>query len=188
MKLVNERRLSEQDDRYIESIEWYEMKIDAFVYEVKLVQESKNAKSNQNSKEKTYSDKEEYDIYKDLKNIFNSAKKSILIVDPYVDETLYSLYIDKISSEIKVRILTKQPTPVFIQVGEKLAKKRFIKIVDSRLIHDRCLFVDDKCWVIGSSIKDAAKSKPTTLIELSTGRDKLFSMHEDFWKKGRKLL
>ena len=34
-------------------------------------------------------------------------------------------------------------------------------------MHDRVLFVDQRGWVIGQSIKDAAAKKPTYLIELN---------------------
>jgi hypothetical protein len=37
----------------------------------------------------------------------------------------------------------------------------------SGAIHDRVLFLDGRsCWVLGQSIKDAAKSKPTYLAPL----------------------
>ncbi len=49
-------------------------------------------------------------------------------------------------------------------------------------MHDRMLFIDQRGWVIGQSIKDAARKKPTYLIELeepslSTERD----IHNRIW-------
>ncbi len=187
-KIDNSHALSTQDLKYLENIIWHEMKINEFLDEIKLVKEIQDSQTNPNLREKAYSHKEEYDMYKDLKEIFNNAKKEIFIVDSYVDETLYSLYIEDIPKKIKVRILTKKPSPTFIQVGTKLVKKRPLEIVDSSSIHDRYIFVDDECWTIGSSLKDAAKSKPTTLVQLSTASDVLYTMYEEFWEKGHKLL
>ncbi len=187
-RIDNSHVLSTQDIKYLENIMWHEMKINEFLDEIKLVKEIQDAQSGKETKEKAYSHEEEYDLYKDLKNIFNSATKEVLIVDAYVDETIYSLYIEDIPKKVKVRILTKQPSSAFIQVGTKLGKKRPLEIVDSPSIHDRYIFVDDRCWTIGASLKDAAKSKPTTLVQLGTAYDTLYKMHEVLWKKGHKLL
>jgi hypothetical protein len=34
-------------------------------------------------------------------------------------------------------------------------------------VHDRVVFADDKCWVIGQSIRDAAVKRPTYIVERS---------------------
>jgi hypothetical protein len=46
------------------------------------------------------------------------------------------------------------------------AKSRPLELRSSADIHDRTVFVDQRGWVIGQSIKDAAKKKPTYMIEL----------------------
>lgn len=185
-RIDNSHALSTQDIKYLENIMWHEMKINEFLDEVNLVNEIQEDHSRKETKEKAYSHEEEYDMYKDLKNIFNSATKEVFIVDAYVDETLFSLYIENIPKKVRVRILTKNPSSAFIQVGTKLGKKRPLEIVDSSSIHDRYIFVDERCWTIGSSLKDAAKSKPTTLVQLGTARDALYQIHEEFWKNGHK--
>jgi hypothetical protein len=35
----------------------------------------------------------------------------------------------------------------------------------SNAIHDRVIFADDRVWLTGQSIKDAAKKKPTYIVE-----------------------
>jgi hypothetical protein len=39
------------------------------------------------------------------------------------------------------------------------------KFCASTLIHDRVIFVDKRVWLSGQSIKDAAKKKPTYIVE-----------------------
>jgi hypothetical protein len=56
------------------------------------------------------------------------------------------------------------------------AKSRPLELRSSPDVHDREVFLDQRGWVIGQSIKDAARRKPTYLIELdepllSTARD-----------------
>jgi hypothetical protein len=46
------------------------------------------------------------------------------------------------------------------------AKSRPLELRYSADVHDRTVFLDHRGWVIGQSIKDAARKKPTYLIEL----------------------
>jgi hypothetical protein len=46
------------------------------------------------------------------------------------------------------------------------AKSRRLELRSSADVHDRAVFLDQRGWVIGQSIKDAARKKPTYMIEL----------------------
>lgn len=151
------------------------------IYHLKKLEKVEN-------KEKIYSSGSQYDLYKDLKNLVQKASKEVFIVDAYPDDTLYDLYIDSIPKKAIVRFLTKNPPRKFVTIGKLLAQKRPLKIVASSQIHDRYIFVDKRCWTLGSSIKSAAKKKPTTLIELVTSRMELYSMHDTFFKNGTTLV
>jgi hypothetical protein len=48
------------------------------------------------------------------------------------------------------------------------------------------LFVDHRCWVIGQSIKDAAKKKPTYIIEVAEAEQR--SIYEPIWKSATALI
>ena len=47
-------------------------------------------------------------------------------------------------------------------------------------IHDRMVFVDNRAWVTGQSMKDAAKSKPTYIVELNDPSP-FKSTYESIW-------
>ena len=59
----------------------------------------------------------------------------------------------------------------------------------SDVIHDRVLFVDDRsCWVLGQSIKDAAKTRPTYLAPLDHETVVLKkAVYEDIWLRATLL-
>jgi hypothetical protein len=62
------------------------------------------------------------------------------------------------------------------------AATKSLEMRSSPDVHDRVVFVDQRGWVIGQSIKDAARKKPTYLIELdepslSANRD----IHNKLW-------
>jgi len=43
-----------------------------------------------------------------------------------------------------------------------------LELRKSKTLHDRVIFIDGYvCWIIGQSIKDAAKAKPTYLVQLA---------------------
>jgi hypothetical protein len=52
--------------------------------------------------------------------------------------------------------------------------------------HDRVLFVDDRCWVIGQSIKDAARKKPTYLVEVTAGQ--MRNIYDQLWANATKIV
>jgi hypothetical protein len=59
----------------------------------------------------------------------------------------------------------------------------------SSSLHDRVIFIDGYvCWLIGQSIKDAAKAKPTYLVQLPPDvvPEKLHN-YEGIWISATKL-
>ena len=110
-----------------------------------------------------------YDFFKALNDLISSATQSILVVDPYLDDEVFDSYLSAVAKTVRVRLLAR------VRAGNlKAAITKFVAQngvnIEARLsdsIHDRVLFVDDRsCWVLGQSIKDAAKTKPTYLAPL----------------------
>lgn len=96
-----------------------------------------------------------------------SSTHDIFIVDAYLDEKVFNLYVDKVPGSATVRILTYKIGANVETVATMYAKSRPLELRSSADVHDRVLFVDQRGWVIGQSIKDAAAKKPTYLIELN---------------------
>lgn len=113
-----------------------------------------------------YEPGEEYAFYLDLSSLLLAATRDILIVDAYINEEVFNLYVSKVSSNATVRILSNKIQGNTETVARKYAKKRPLEIRSSADVHDRTIFIDQRGWVIGQSIKDAARQKPTYLIEL----------------------
>jgi hypothetical protein len=110
---------------------------------------------------------DEYAFYRDLSSLIETATQDILFVDAYLDEEVFNLYVSKVSAAATVRILSKKVGPNVCTVAEKYAKTRPLQMRSSPAIHDRVVFLDQRGWVIGQSIKDAAQKKPTYMIELN---------------------
>ncbi len=138
-------------------------------------------------REKLYEPGAQYDVYKDLKRILQGASKEVFIVDAWPDESILELYVDSVENQVNVKILTKNPGAKFVTVARMAAAKRPLEVVDSPMVHDRYIFVDNKCWMLGASIKDAAREKPTVLVELDA-RDALYGLWITYFQNGKKLV
>jgi len=122
--------------------------------------------------EKFYDKGEQYDFYSDIKEMLSEAKKRIFIVDSYLDEDLLDIYFKKMPSNVDIDILTNSNTPKgnFPKIARMFARKHKAKFEtrESPLCHDRAIFIDEHGWVIGQSIKDLAKNKPSYLRKLDS--------------------
>ena len=67
---------------------------------------------------------------------------------------------------MRVRILSNKIGANVETVARMYAKNRRLELRSSANLHDRAVFLDLRGWVVGQSIKDAAKKKPTYMIEL----------------------
>ena len=51
-------------------------------------------------------------------------------------------------------------------------------------MHDRHVFADSRGWIIGQSIKDAARKKPTYMVEISTSAvAAMQAIYEGIWSR-----
>ena len=145
----------------------------------------------QEDKKQVYAAGEAYDFYSNFKAIVLSARSSILLIDPYVNEEVFSLYVDKLPNDVNCRVLLGRINPNLQIVIDKLklSPNRKIEVRKSSGIHDRVLFIDNaQCWLLGQSIKDAAKKKPTYLVELpeELTPEKL-SYYEHIWAEATEV-
>lgn len=112
-----------------------------------------------------------YDFHKTLRDLLASATKSLFIVDPYLDDQVFDAYLSVVSQQVHVRLLARAyAASLKSSVQKFIAQKEMaVEVKGSKAIHDRVVFIDDgTCWVLGQSIKDAAKTKPTYLAPLAS--------------------
>jgi len=127
-----------------------------------------------------------YDFFKALSSVLASAKKSLLVADPYMDDSVFDAYLSGVPRGVAVRLLVGKYSAKVKPAAEKFIAQygAALEVRSSNGFHDRLMFVDgDVCWVLGQSIKDAAAAKPTYLAPLSpdVGQPKLAD-YETIWK------
>ena len=98
-----------------------------------------------------------YDAYTFVSDLIKSAKKRIILIDNYVDETVLTL-LDKRENCVSAVIYTQQISRHFqLDIDRHNAQYALIDVETFRLSHDRFLCIDDDVYHIGASIKDLGK-------------------------------
>ena len=123
---------------------------------------------------------DDYQFYKDLKTIIETATNSLFIIDNYLDVKLFDLYMERAAPGVDIRILTDQLRAAVQTVAGKFSKRGRFELRTSGGAHDRHVFLDNRGWVIGQSIKDAAQRKPTYIVELNDPAA-LMSIYNHIW-------
>lgn len=99
-----------------------------------------------------------FDAYTFASDLIRSAKKSILLIDNYVDDTVL-LMLSKRKPEVSVTIYTRRITPQFqLDLEKHNEQYPSIHIKIYKESHDRFLVVDGlDVYHIGASLKDLGK-------------------------------
>lgn len=98
-----------------------------------------------------------YDAYTFVSDLIKSAKKRIVLIDNYVDETVLTL-LDKRDNNVSAIIYTQQISRQFqLDIDRHNAQYAPIDVETFHLSHDRFLCIDDDVYHIGASIKDLGK-------------------------------
>ena len=98
-----------------------------------------------------------YDAYTFVSDLIKSAKRRIILIDNYVDETVLTL-LDKRGEGVSAVIYTQQISRQFqLDIDRHNAQYAPNDVETFRLSHDRFLCIDDDVYHIGASIKDLGK-------------------------------
>ena len=99
-----------------------------------------------------------FDAYKFATDLIRSARKSLLLIDNYVDESVL-LMLSKRNPGVSANIYTQKITPQLqLDLDKHNDQYPPINIRTYRNSHDRFLIVDDKeVYHIGASLKDLGK-------------------------------
>lgn len=108
-------------------------------------------------KQGIFYDGQVYDAYTFVSDLVKSAKRSIILIDNYVDETVLTL-LDKRVIGVTADIYTQQINQqLHLDINRHNSQYPPINVSVFRRSHDRFLCIDDVVYHIGASIKDLGK-------------------------------
>lgn len=136
-----------------------------------------------------YSAGDVYRFFADLKQIMEKTNRDIMVVDPYLDGKTFDAYFRDCPNNVMIRILTRKYVdsikPYVSKYEEQYGTR--ITLKESDELHDRLILIDcAECWISGGSIKDAATTKPTYLIPITSPilEDKI-RIYNEIWDRAK---
>ncbi|MBR4340620.1 MAG: virulence RhuM family protein [Bacteroidales bacterium] len=98
-----------------------------------------------------------FDAYVFATDLIKTAKKDIILIDNYIDESVL-LMLSKRNAKVHATIITQSNSRTTLLDIEKYnAQYTPIEINNSDFIHDRFLIIDKEVYHIGASLKDLGK-------------------------------
>ena len=109
-------------------------------------------------KEGIFADGQIYDAYEFIERLIKSAKKSILLIDNYVDESVLTMLSEK-NKGVQVDIYTKELSNALLLAQDKFnSQYGNLSLHQTNRVHDRFMIIDNQTiYLIGASLKDAGK-------------------------------
>jgi hypothetical protein len=98
-----------------------------------------------------------FDAYVFVSGLIKSAKKSIVLLDNYIDESVLVL-LSKRLPKVDAKIYTKQISrQLQLDLQRHNTQYETISVYESNSFHDRFLIIDSTVYHIGASLKDLGK-------------------------------
>lgn len=98
-----------------------------------------------------------FDAYTFVSDLIRSAKKSIVLFDNYVDDTVLTM-LDKRKAKVSATIYTqKVKQQLSLDIEKHNAQFQPIEVMPFDKVHDRFLCIDSTVYHIGASLKDLGK-------------------------------
>lgn len=141
-----EQRIDNKLQEHTEQIHELQNKVDFFI------------RTSLPPREGIFVDGQIYDAYELVERLIKSAKKSILLIDNYVDESVLTMMSRK-QEGVQVDIYTKDISSA-LQLAENNfnAQYKGLALHTTSICHDRFLIIDEEMiYLIGASLKDAGK-------------------------------
>jgi len=99
-----------------------------------------------------------FDAYQFVSDLFRTARKSIIIIDNYIDDTVLT-HLGKRNKNVKVTIFTKAVSrQLALDIKKFNEQYQPVEVKEFNHSHDRFLIIDDKTvYHFGASLKDLGK-------------------------------
>jgi hypothetical protein len=108
-------------------------------------------------KEGIFFDGQVFDAYAFVSDLIKSAKKNIILIDNYIDESVL-LLLSKRANEVEATVYTPVISPQLqLDLQKHNAQYAPISLKIFTRSHDRFLIIDETVFHVGASLKDLGK-------------------------------
>ena len=130
-----------------------------------------------------------FDAFAAVAKIFGAASQDILLVDPYMDESVLLDFGGAVPDGVSLRLLTDKATvkpslaPAAVRWREQYKARPFgLRLASPRALHDRSILIDGvHAWSVTQSLKDLAKRSPAEIVRADDTAPLKIAAYEDIW-------
>lgn len=138
----------------LETLEYHQLETDKRIDGIFQLME----RQEKTPKQGIFFDGQIYDAYTFVADLIRSAKRQIILIDNYIDDTVLSLLDKRESSTVQALIYTAHINKALkSDIEHHNAQYTPIEVKIYKKSHDRFLMIDDNIYLIGASIKDLGK-------------------------------
>ncbi len=134
-----------------------------------------------------------FDFFSAMAGIFDKAKKDVLIVDPYLDHTIFTKFAYLIEEQINVRLLASKNKQALQPAFEAWVKQYGstrpveLRIAPKLRLHDRLVIVDNKAlWILSQSLHYFAERAEGNIMPSQEPELKV-ECYNDLWDKSKPI-
>jgi hypothetical protein len=134
-----------------------------------------------------------FDALAAISKVFSEASRSLLVVDPYADEKLFTDFIPTAPEAISLQILSDAATckpsfaPAVVRWKTQYTATRPLeaRLAAPRILHDRLIVVDDDTvWIVTQSFNALAQRASASVAKFDPEPGKLkLDAYRDIWKQ-----
>lgn len=130
-----------------------------------------------------------FDAYAALAKVFSKAQADLLVVDPYMDDSVLIEFGGAVPETVALRLLSDKATAKqSLEPAAKRWKAQYpnrnlqVRLTPARALHDRVILVDGKeAWTITQSLKDLAKRSPAEIVRANDIAPLKIAAYEQIW-------
>jgi hypothetical protein len=131
-----------------------------------------------------------FEAFAAINRMLQSATSDVLIVDPYLDETVLTEFGGSVPEGVPLRLLgdgahvSPSLGPAALAWAKQYGTKRrlAVRMAPARTLHDRVALIDKKtAWTVTQSFKDFAKRSPAEIVRADDTASLKIPAYEAIW-------
>jgi hypothetical protein len=131
-----------------------------------------------------------FDAFAAISRLLQTAKREVLVVDPYLDETVLTEFGTVVSPGVVPRLLSDSATvkPSLSPAATRwvaqhgASRPLSVRFAPPKFLHDRALFIDQTgAWTLTQSLKDFAKRSPAEIVRADDTAALKIAAYEQIW-------
>lgn len=138
----------------------------------------------------------DFDAFAAIGKVLAEARSDVLIIDPYLDETVLRDFVGSAPDGVRVRLLSDRHSykstlePAARRWAGQYGANRpvEVRLTAPRLLHDRLIIIDgSKVWSLTQSFRDIAARSPASIVRVDDTASLKITAYEQMWQAATPL-